>query len=163
MNPSVELRLRTMMRAMTEVILPAIDPTNSLAQEQARLLLGHLHALALHAAHEGTIDALEETADRALARALLAAAAGGPHTRAAQLALDTALPGERRALLQAIEGLLLASGIDGSPEFQRASQQSVLAQARAAATLGRTWFKTMGFDPTPAALPDIQTLIDGAP
>ena len=37
MNPSIELRIKTMIRALTEVIIPAVDPNNSLAQEQARL------------------------------------------------------------------------------------------------------------------------------
>ena len=52
MNPSIELRLRTMIRAVTEVILPAVNPHDSLAQEQAQLLIGHLHALLQHHAHE---------------------------------------------------------------------------------------------------------------
>ena len=45
MNPSIELRIKTMVRALTEIIIPAIDRDNSLAQEQAGLLIGHLHVL----------------------------------------------------------------------------------------------------------------------
>lgn len=52
MIPSTELRLQTMMRAMTESILPALDPKDSLAQEQAGLMMGHINALLQQAGQE---------------------------------------------------------------------------------------------------------------
>lgn len=45
MQPGFELRLRTMMKAISEVVLPAIDPANRQAQEQARLVLGSLEVI----------------------------------------------------------------------------------------------------------------------
>lgn len=159
MMPSIELRLRTLMRALSEVILPAIDPSNSLAQEQARLLLGHLHAIALQLDHEATLNAHDDEATRQLAYALLASADGGDQTRAAQAALALAVNGDRHGLLEAIDAFVLAGGVDGSPTCKAASMRLVLDDARAAAWRGRAWFRAMGYEPDPAALPDIPTLL----
>ncbi|MCK9285355.1 MAG: hypothetical protein M0P39_13860, partial [Rhodocyclaceae bacterium] len=37
------LQVQTVIKAMTDVVLPAVDPNNKLAQEQARLVIGMLH------------------------------------------------------------------------------------------------------------------------
>ena len=160
MNPSIDLRLRSMMRAITEVIMPAVDPHNSLAQEQIRLLLGHLHALSLQVAHAPGLAAIELNELQQLARELLAHAAGGPATQCAA-ARVTALRGgsDHAALAHAVEALLIASGEDGDAEFKHDSETRVLAFSRAQALRGRAWFKAMGFDTSPGSLPDIPTLL----
>lgn len=157
--PSIDLRLRSLMRAVSEVILPAIDPANSLAQEQARLLLGHLHAISLQLGHEDELAAQDDETARQLAYALLASADGGTHTRAAQAALALAVNGGRHGLLEAIDAFVLASGVDGSEACRASSLRIVLDDAHAAARHGRAWFRAMGFDPDPASLPDIPTLL----
>ena len=40
MMPSIDLRLASMIRAVEEVLLPALSGHSGLAQEQAQLLLG---------------------------------------------------------------------------------------------------------------------------
>ena len=40
------LQVQTVIKAMTDVVLPAVDPNNKLAQEQARLVIGMLHLVA---------------------------------------------------------------------------------------------------------------------
>ena len=40
------LQIQTVIKAMTDVVLPAVDPNNKLAQEQARLVIGMLHLVA---------------------------------------------------------------------------------------------------------------------
>ena len=45
MVPTITARLRTMMKAMQEVVLPAVDPHHSIAQEQAKLVLGSLNLI----------------------------------------------------------------------------------------------------------------------
>ncbi|MGE3771772.1 MAG: hypothetical protein AB7I32_02535 [Gammaproteobacteria bacterium] len=162
MMPSIELRLRTLIRAVGEVIVPAIDPSNSLAQEQARLLLGHLHAISLQLGHEAALIARDDDAVRRLARALLASAEGGVHTRAAQAALADTVDTTRGALLAAIDAFVLASGVDGSDACRQASWRLVLDDARATAWHGRAWFRAMGYEDDPAAVPDIPTLLAAA-
>lgn len=45
MQPGIDLRLRTMMKALADVVMPAIDPGNRMAQEQAGIILGSLDML----------------------------------------------------------------------------------------------------------------------
>ncbi|MBI2799284.1 MAG: hypothetical protein HYX63_03190 [Gammaproteobacteria bacterium] len=160
MNPSIDLRLRSMMRAITEVIMPAVDPQNSLAQEQIRLLLGHLHALSLQVTHAPRLAAIELNELQQLARELLTHAVGGPATQRAA-ARVTALVGgsDHAALAHAVEALLIASGEDGGAEFKNDAETRVLAFSRAEVLRGRAWFKAMGFDTNPERLPDIPTLL----
>ena len=47
MTPDIDLRIASMVRAMEDVVRPAIDPLNSLAAEQAALIVGHLRLLAI--------------------------------------------------------------------------------------------------------------------
>lgn len=161
MNPSVDLRIRSMLRALTEVVIPALDARDALAQEQARLLVGHLHALSLQCAHEARFVALEDEAMRRLGQALLASSAGGPVTLAAAAAVRDSLgapDGPRVAA--AIDRLILASAEDGLPSFREAVARLTLAHARAAALRGRSWFAAMGFGGDPARLPAIETMLD---
>lgn len=155
MNPSIALRLRTLMRAMSEVVIPAVDPGNSLAQEQAQLVLGHLNAIMQHLAHEATLNERDDGANRALAQALIAAGHGGPQTTSAVKDVSDALKDtDPAALSLALEQLVVAIGIDGEPELHAASTRLVMAHARAQNFAGRAWFKPMSFDAEPEALPD---------
>lgn len=158
MNPSIELRLKSMIRAITEMVLPAVDPGNSLAQEQTRLLLGHLHALLLQHAHAGEIDRLVKRDAEHLANDLLREVRGGPQTRGAALYLRAALAGTG-TISHAIEQLIIASGVDGDPAFVDFSERKVLEYSKAQAIRGRAWFKAMGFDSAPDTLPDIPALL----
>ena len=45
MQPGFDLRLRTMMKALSEVVLPAVDPANRAAVEQGSIVLGSLDLL----------------------------------------------------------------------------------------------------------------------
>ena len=145
MNPSVELRLRTMIRAVTENILPAIDPTDSLAQEQGRLLLGHLYALLQQHGHEESLrDRQRRLLDR-LAQDLLDAGSGGPLTLAARAALGAALDAGDDALSFAVERYVLAAGSDGDVGLRERSAALVLAHAAEDVRAGDVWFRTMGF------------------
>lgn len=45
MQPGFDLRLRTMIKALAETVLPAVDPFNKAAIEQAHLVLGSLELL----------------------------------------------------------------------------------------------------------------------
>lgn len=160
MNPDLDLRLRSMQRALTEAVIPALDPDDALAQEQARLVLGHLHALGLHHRHAARFERLEDRALIVLGRALVAAAAGGPQTARAATRVSVACTTATN-VAATIEALVLASGEDGSAEFADEAARLVLAHGKAAALRGRAWFAAMGFDSTPAALPDIERMLAG--
>jgi hypothetical protein len=87
MMPSIDLRLRTMTKAMTDVILPAIAPENPLAQEQARLVIAQLGMIAKQWRQAAEYEALELREITALAERLGALAFGGAETGAAAGAL----------------------------------------------------------------------------
>jgi len=144
MIPSTELRLQTMMRAMTESILPALDPKDSLAQEQAGLMMGHINALLQQAGQEPSLDSRELQAMEELARFLLSVAAGGPETEAAKTRLSKALEQPVFGELSLAVERLLASA-DATAAFKSAAWEPVLKYSKEAAARGQEWFKPMGF------------------
>ena len=154
MNPSTELRLNTMIRGLSEMVIPAIDPKNSLAQEQAQLILGHLHAMVAQSGRERDLNRIEQ---KTLAQDLLAAAVGGPDTQAAAEALEAAIKTEQKVqIANAIENLLRST--DASEDFKALSYQKVMAYSDESLLRSRSWFATMKFDSAPQELLAIESL-----
>ena len=159
MNPSIELRIKTMIRALTEVIIPAVDPNNSLAQEQAGLLVGHLNVLLQHQERERIMFEVEHEALIRLAAALIEASSGGDDTLSATSRLKKLVGNaDTDTLSHAIESLVIDAGVDGSDAFKRTCETLVVQHARDETLRARVWFKAMGFDHDPDALPDIDSL-----
>jgi hypothetical protein len=161
MIPSAAERIATMVRALTDVVLPAIDPADSLAQEQARIVVGQLLVLAGQR-DEARLDRLELSGELELGRSLVSVTAGGPKSAAALARLDTALeaaastPAEdavtaRGPLRAAVEDVVRAASVDGSPALRDATWRLVFAHARAQAERSRAWFAAAGFDDQPTA------------
>ena len=70
MNPTIDVRIDSMIRAMTEVVLPDLSPGGASA-EQAALVLGHLHVLRAQADLAGPFEEFEPvTPSRRPARCL---------------------------------------------------------------------------------------------
>lgn len=152
MIPNVDDRIASVIRALTEVVLPHLPPEASLAQEQVQLAVGHLQIL------RAQIDALpgyerDELADgRALGRAL-EVCSGGPETTAAiaALAAETKALGEDgRALLkainQAIETLVRSVAIDGHAVSRQRLSATILEHEQIRARKDREWYAPFGFD-----------------
>ena len=162
MIPSAAERIATMVRALTDVVLPAIDPANSLAQEQARLVVGHLMVLAGHG-DEALLDRLELAGECALARALVVVPAGGVASEAARKALSVALEAAaqsvddvtaaRLTLRAGIERLVRTASEDGGEDLRRATWTLVFDHCRRQAERGRAWFAAAGFDDRPMPSP----------
>ena len=152
MIPNVDDRLASVVRALTEVILPHLPPEASLAQEQVELAVGHLQIL------RAQLDALpnyerEELADaRALGDAL-ARCGGGAETSAATAAVSAAAKAkgdDGRALLkainQAIELLIRAIAVDGDTVSRPLLSATIITHEQARAQKDRQWFAPFGFD-----------------
>lgn len=144
MTPSTALRLQSMMRSMTESILPALDPHDSLALEQAKLMIGHLHALLEQQGREQQIQAHEKQHLVTLARLLANHADGGEQTQTALAAVSSALAEDNMTTLS-LATERLAAATDASPAFDTLCWSAVLEYATAAAARGKAWFKPMGF------------------
>lgn len=164
MIPGIELRLDSMRRAVAEVILPAIDPANSLAVEQAMLLLGHFGLLIDQV---GKADVYARLCFDDLAKMASAIEAqGGPVTQAAAAALSTAIgtstktgEADYRSGASALEALIRAADVDAEASFRLALRKQVLAFGKRQATRDRSWFAASGFDPDAASLPSIETML----
>jgi hypothetical protein len=158
MNPSSQLRLSTMMRAMTDIILPAIPASESMAQEQSQLLIGHIAALMAQDGRERELVDYNARHLMACATRLLALAESESlsdekliELRAAVAANDTA------KVAFALERLM--AQCDVSDGFKRESSVLLIQYARQHSVAGRSWFSPMGFDSKPSELIDVANLL----
>lgn len=158
MNPSSQLRLSTMMRAMTDIILPAIPASESMAQEQSQLLIGHIAALMAQDGRERELVDYNARHLMACATRLLALAESESLSdeklidlRAAVTANDTA------KVAFALERLM--AQCDVSDGFKRESSVLLIQYARQHSVAGRSWFSPMGFDSKPSELIDVANLL----
>jgi hypothetical protein len=163
MIPSADDRLSSMLRAMQEVILPALPAQESLAVEQAHLLLGHIALLREQLDRLSQYEQVEAASLVDLASKLVERAQGGAQTMAQVGALEAVLarqvpqePCARRAFTEAlsiaIEGLIEASGEDGSAAFLAVSTACVLNCGNSISQRDRSWFKSTGFERADVAL-----------
>jgi hypothetical protein len=162
--PSIELRIANLIKALSQVVLPAIDPRNALAREQAQLAIGHLQLIALQWRKAAAFEAQALATLRELGEQLADAAAGGGGTMQAAAALREALTlGRAYAELGgAIDRLIRAASADAAPDFRARLDDAVLAHGALQAWRERVWFAATGLDPDARALPSIDEMLRGA-
>ncbi len=166
MLPSIDVRFKNMIKAIQEVVSPAIPPDQKLAQEQARLIIGHLGML-----KDQWKDALRYEAGslrmmRDLAESLQ------PHLDAEQAAIlraslesgadidlydIDAVNSGICAIGAAIDKVIL--GEDGRKPLPRAAWDVILGYGEKDALRSRVWFKGNGLDPDGDKLPPLETVI----
>ena len=165
MTPSIDLRITTMVRAMQDVVLPAIDSANGLAREQASLVFGHLNLLAAQWSRADDyarvcLADLEQTVSGLVP-------AGGPLTRAAAGGVQAARAETGAAevrykrLMAATDALVRAADQDAEASFADALRDCLLAFTLRQSTRDRSWFAGSGFDLRPAELSRIDDIIAG--
>ena len=175
MTPSIELRLQTMIKAMAEIILPAIGPGNDLAREQGQLMIAHLGLIARQWDKALAYDSLCLREMICLARKLCEDAAGGPQTTVAATALSALLQGHasggelpttlakikevRVALAAGVDQVVRATEVDSTPTFHAASTKTIMDYAALQAWRDRVWFADAGMDPERADLPSIDEML----
>ena len=154
MTPTVDERLASIVRSLTEVILPHLPPEASLAQEQVQLSIGHLQIL------RAQLDAVpaherEELADAiAIAKALIAGVSGEANTSAAIRDLSALaygadgsdVRGQTAAINKAVDALVRAVSADGADGAKVALSAIILAHEAARVDKDRRWFLPFGFD-----------------
>jgi hypothetical protein len=152
-NPSVDDRLNSVLRALQTVVLPALPESASLAREQVMLAMGHIQIIQ---AQRDATPAFEdgELADiRAMAAAVLAldeapATCAGERDALAAALADEAAPTRAAsdAIRTAIDALLVAARVAGARDYHTALAATILPLGRARARKDREWFAIMGFD-----------------
>lgn len=169
-QPDVEVQLRVVLRALREVIIPAIDPSNRPALEQAALSSALVELIADRLPHLGALRRRELTTLVEVAEALMedtppeAREALGSATATARAVLDR--PGaDMRPVADAEQALstrlcqAIATAAAAGPECYAIVQRKTLATMRRQTLLGRAWFATTGLDPAPNTLPSLEELI----
>jgi hypothetical protein len=162
MNPSIEHRLDSMIRAMSEIVIPALGPDSGLAKEQAGLVLGHLHVLRQQIDQAPRFDRVENDHLKALGASLVAIAEGGSETRHAIGQLVEALgagPGDDNATGLAIEALIRAAAVDGSTSFRKGLAPLVLDHGRKSSDRNRVWFAGMRFEGGESELSSLESVL----
>jgi hypothetical protein len=152
MIPSVNDRLASVVRALTDVIMPSLPPEAGLAQEQIQLAIGHLQILQAQLDGTPAFEAEEASDAKALGEALIAVGEGGSQTAAAIAALKSAVGtnasarDSRVAIHTAIDVLVKAASVDGSSGFQSQIGKIIIEHQTPRTMKDRKWFELMGFD-----------------
>ncbi|MEZ5689273.1 MAG: hypothetical protein R3E21_10900 [Caenibius sp.] len=166
MLPSIELRIANLVKAVQQVILPALPTDRRLAQEQARLIVGHLGLISEQWKYAlrfelGSLNNMME-----LARDL------SPVVEPTQtVVLEEALAAVAnidRADIDAIQSAIVVVGNavdvviygdEGRIPLSDAANNVILAYGRRQSLRERTWFKGNGQDPHLTTLPDIAEVL----
>lgn len=166
MLPSIDVRFRNLMKAIQEVVAPAIPGDEKLAQEQVRLIVGHLAML-----KEQWKDAVRYEAGSFRMISELATALA-PHLDTQQTAslertlvevADTdlydidALNAGICQVGAAIDAVIL--GEDGQKALPKAAWNIILDYGEKDALRSRVWFKGNGIDPDHDKLPSLEAVI----
>lgn len=154
MTPNVDERLASIVRSLSEVVLPHLPPEASLAQEQVHLCIGHLQILRTQMDQIPAFEQEELRDAASIARELTSAIEGGDNTSLAIAALrkgaDAAGTGhvrdDRKAVLEAVDALVKAVASDGSPQAKARLSEIILRHETERSLKDRRWFAPFGFD-----------------
>jgi hypothetical protein len=175
-----QIQIKSIVKALTDVVLPAVDPDNKLAQEQARLAIGLLTLLAEQLPLQYRFDRDELHRLLVCSGELQATARGGRATQAALAALAGVTRSAAEAfggastspdaLLQWVRALRAATGTlvtqlyhDGDPACRAAIRDIVLAMSKEQLLRDRSMLLMQGWEPDPKAVPPLQSLLDARP
>lgn len=171
-----QLQIQTIIKAMTEDVIPALDQTNQLAMQSAQLTIGTLMLISQHLPLEYRYDCDELARLLATAETLKTQAKGGETTSAAVACLKEsarvgadvlsrakAEPSEILAVIHALRAstsdTVRAVYAEGGEATQNAVQGTVLAMSKEQLLRDRSWLLMQGWEPDPKAVPAIDTLL----
>jgi hypothetical protein len=152
MTPSIDERLASVIRALTDVILPSLTPEAALAAEQAHLSIGQLQIIRAQIDAAPAFEAEELEDARSLAAALAGSISGGPATAAALAGIGSALAGTgsvreaRTAINGSVAVLVRAVATDGDKGMRERLSETIVALQQPRIAKDRQWFAPFGFD-----------------
>lgn len=171
-----QLQIQTIIKAMMEDVIPALDQSNQLAMQSAQLTIGTLTLLAQHLPLEYRFDCDELARLVDCAQALADQAQGKTRTQAAVEALAQAQQAGAQVLeraraepdeiVQAVRALRSATAqtvravhAEGSGTVQAQVAATVMAMSKAQLLRDRSWLLMQGWEPDPTRVPAIDTLL----
>lgn len=166
MNPDLDLRLKSVLKALTDVILPALPASERLARDQANLVIGHLTIIAEQWQHALNFE-LHNLAQSCLLAGELAGmnfdSALGDDLIAALSAAEAVDRNDYQAvtqihrLLKSVIDRLISADHHCAP-MPPAMLAAVLRYNHRRAPRERVWHRTAGLDPDAASLSSIAAL-----
>ena len=170
-----EIQIQAMIKAMVDVVLPAVDPEQKMAQEQARLVIGTLGLIAsrLPVAYRFDRDQLDRYVSLSRELVALDQAEGGGQTVSkleslAERGADVlqrarAEPAELEStvfdLRAEVSSLLQSLHKSSSPEKWNKVNRLILDASRMEIDRERALVVAMGFEPKPGSIPPIESLL----
>ena len=171
-----QLQIQTIIKAMTQDVIPALDQTNQLAMQSAQLTIGTLALLAQHLPLQYRYDCDELARLLDTAGKLCTQLSDGEQTLAAVAELKEARrtgsgvldrsraePSEiveaAHRLRSATAQTVRAAYRDSSEAAQAAIQVSVLSMSKEQLLRDRSWLLMQGWEPDPKSVPSIDTLL----
>ncbi len=171
-----EIQIASMLKAMKDVVIPALGSSNKLATEQASLVVGMLHLMASQLPHQFRFDRDELSRLIDTAKALQDIRSGDAAANAALAALtaqrDAAtgvleecqrdpadLKESVRGLRKCVGDLVTALARTGESDNQLHVEKLVIDMSREQLLRDRSLLKLQGWEPDPAAVPEITKLL----
>jgi hypothetical protein len=168
-----ENTLRGVVKALTDVIGPAIDPSDALAKEQLRLVVDYLEfvrerldalygrerfELSHHLEMARTLHALEPACSPQAREKLTAALRDGNDVRARPGAGVPALKSATAALASAIRSLVREAATFDEP-VRRRIERAVIDATEGRVKFDRAWYLPLGFEPAPSEVLPLSDLL----
>jgi hypothetical protein len=161
MIPTIDERVASIVRALTDVVLPSLPPEAGLAMEQVQLSIGQLQIIRAQLDAAPAFET-EELSDAMAIGKALGGLAGGADTKRALSALDAsvsaagqaAAPADirdaRDAIHEAVTAVIGAVAADGDDASRSAIGKIILDHERPRVLKDRRWSAPFGFDTVPA-------------
>ncbi|WLP89063.1 hypothetical protein [Gordonia sp. NB41Y] len=162
-----ENALRAVIKSLRDVVAPAVDPGDPMAQEQLALSLGTLEFLHSRLDRSDARARFELRARLHLARGLHVVLPSGSVQMAEAMEQAEGLLGnvdaqvaELRAAsarLGAVVAQVMASEVDA--EVRTAMETAVLDGSEALVEFERSWYRPLGFDPHPESIRSLDDIL----
>ncbi len=175
MQPSFDLRIRTMNKALTEVVLPAVDPENKAAIEQLQLVVGSLGLIQEQMDHAHWFEIVDGRSMIAMAEKVASVSGEGLGEEVEDAIAGVKDVGSRHdvtltqireanwllreTLSQAVGGLLARADEDTA----RAISKTVIDMSEDQTSRERAFVAKTGFDVFPDSLKSIPGSLKSAP
>lgn len=167
------LQIKTVIKALADTVLPAVDPNNKLAHEQLQLAIATLQLISQRAPLQYRYDCQDLARLLEFAESLRQQAAGVVPAAAALQALEPSVDAARDVLAraraepselesaalqlrEALGAAVAAAAAAASAEQLKPINAAVLAHAREQLLRERSWLSPQGWEPN---LPDLESLI----
>jgi hypothetical protein len=155
-----EIALQAVLKSLADVVLPALDPDNKLAQEQAQLVVGLLTLVATRLPLQHGYDVDELIRAITLARAIGVPADNAADTLDRARVSPTELVSAIASLNSAI-GLQIDAVMATAPaDIRAATSAAVLAAAHEQHLCERSWLLMQGWETDPRSVPAIESLLE---